>query len=149
MSACTTCGACCASFRVDFSVFETQSEGGSVPDGLWVPVTDLTARITTLTADLVRLDSRSFLSNLPVADRIEAELAGFEIERAAADHIVDRGRVGGEFVRRAEGVTDGEAEQGAAGAFDHFALFFWRKADISVWATSARALRSMTPRAKR
>ena len=44
-------------------------------------MTDLTARITTLTADLVRLDSRSFISNLPVADRIEAELAGFEIER--------------------------------------------------------------------
>lgn len=44
-------------------------------------MTDLTARITTLTADLVRLDSRSFLSNLAVADRIEAELAGFEIER--------------------------------------------------------------------
>ena len=39
-------------------------------------MTDLTARITTLTADLVRLDSRSFISNLPVADRIEAELAG-------------------------------------------------------------------------
>ncbi|MEZ5646826.1 MAG: YkgJ family cysteine cluster protein [Burkholderiaceae bacterium] len=45
MSACTTCGACCASFRVDFSVFETQSEGGCVPDSLWVPVTGHTARM--------------------------------------------------------------------------------------------------------
>ncbi|MFY9185149.1 YkgJ family cysteine cluster protein [Limnohabitans sp.] len=45
MSACLSCGACCASFRVDFSVFETQSEGGSVPDGLWVPVTDSTSRM--------------------------------------------------------------------------------------------------------
>jgi Fe-S-cluster containining protein len=45
MSACTTCGACCASFRVDFSVFETQEHGGSVPDGLWVEVTDQTARL--------------------------------------------------------------------------------------------------------
>jgi Fe-S-cluster containining protein len=45
VSACTTCGACCASFRVDFSVFETQSEGGSVPDGLWVPVTDGISRM--------------------------------------------------------------------------------------------------------
>ncbi len=26
-------------------MFETQSEGGSVPDGLWVPVTDHTARM--------------------------------------------------------------------------------------------------------
>ncbi|MBX9749558.1 MAG: M20/M25/M40 family metallo-hydrolase [Roseococcus sp.] len=34
-----------------------------------------------LAADLVRLDSRSHLSNLPVAERIEAELDGFEIER--------------------------------------------------------------------
>ena len=42
---CTSCGACCASFRVDFSVTETQSAGGSVPDGLWVPVTDHTARL--------------------------------------------------------------------------------------------------------
>ena len=45
MSACTSCGACCASFRVDFSVYETQSEGGSVPDGLWVPVTDNISRL--------------------------------------------------------------------------------------------------------
>ena len=45
MSACTTCGACCASFRVDFSVSETLSEGGSVPDGLWVPVTPGTCRM--------------------------------------------------------------------------------------------------------
>lgn len=45
MSACTVCGACCASFRVDFSMYETQSEGGSVPDGLWVPVTSGLARM--------------------------------------------------------------------------------------------------------
>lgn len=38
MSACTTCGACCASFRVDFSVCELQSQGGTVPDGLTVEV---------------------------------------------------------------------------------------------------------------
>lgn len=44
-------------------------------------MSDLTTRITDLTRDLVRLDSRSFVSNLPVADRIEAELTGFEIER--------------------------------------------------------------------
>ncbi len=42
---CTTCGACCASFRVDFSVMETQVEGGSVPDGLAVEVTAHTARM--------------------------------------------------------------------------------------------------------
>ncbi len=34
-----------------------------------------------LAADLVRIDSRSFISNLAVADRIEAELAGFTVER--------------------------------------------------------------------
>ena len=42
---------------------------------------DLTAQLTSLTRDLVRLDSRSFVSNLAVAERVEAELAGFEIER--------------------------------------------------------------------
>ena len=33
---CITCGACCASFRVDFAREELQSEGGCVPDGLTV-----------------------------------------------------------------------------------------------------------------
>lgn len=42
-----------------------------------MPLTDL----IPLAAALVRIDSRSFVSNLPVAERIEAELAGFEIER--------------------------------------------------------------------
>jgi acetylornithine deacetylase/succinyl-diaminopimelate desuccinylase-like protein len=37
--------------------------------------------LVTLAADLVRLDSRSSLSNLAVAERIEAELGGFEVER--------------------------------------------------------------------
>jgi hypothetical protein len=34
MSACTACGACCACFRVDFSVYEMQDMGGTVPSGL-------------------------------------------------------------------------------------------------------------------
>jgi Fe-S-cluster containining protein len=33
---CLRCGACCASFRVDFSAEELQSAGGCVPDGLTV-----------------------------------------------------------------------------------------------------------------
>ncbi len=41
----------------------------------------MTDHLTTLTRALVAIDSRSFLSNLPIADRIEAELAGFEVER--------------------------------------------------------------------
>ena len=44
-------------------------------------MTDPTMAIAALTRDLVALDSRGSLSNLPVADRIEPELAGFEIER--------------------------------------------------------------------
>lgn len=39
MSECTRCGACCASFRVDFSCFEVDDQGGSVPAGLAVAVT--------------------------------------------------------------------------------------------------------------
>ncbi|MBR0649176.1 M20 family metallopeptidase [Roseomonas terrae] len=42
---------------------------------------DDAAAVLRLAADLVAIDSRSSLSNLPVADRIEAELTGFEIER--------------------------------------------------------------------
>lgn len=37
--------------------------------------------LVRLAVDLVRIDSRSPLSNIPVADRIEAALEGFEIER--------------------------------------------------------------------
>jgi Fe-S-cluster containining protein len=45
MSNCTMCGACCASFRVDFSVHQTQDRGGQVPDGLTVDVTSTTCRM--------------------------------------------------------------------------------------------------------
>lgn len=44
-------------------------------------MTDHTSAVVALARDLVRLDSRSSVSNLAVADRIEAELSGFEIER--------------------------------------------------------------------
>jgi acetylornithine deacetylase len=44
-------------------------------------MTDLIASISELTRDLVKLDSRSSLSNIPVAGRIEPELHGFEVER--------------------------------------------------------------------
>ena len=42
---CLSCGACCVSFRVDFSVHETEDMGGSVPQGLVVEVTGHTARM--------------------------------------------------------------------------------------------------------
>jgi len=42
---------------------------------------DIVAAVTALTRELVMIDSRSFVSNLPVAERVEAALAGFEIER--------------------------------------------------------------------
>ncbi len=44
-------------------------------------MTDLTSEIADLTRDLVVIDSRSFVSNIAVADRIEPELTGFEVER--------------------------------------------------------------------
>jgi acetylornithine deacetylase len=44
-------------------------------------MTDDTTAIAELTRDLVALDSRSSVSNIRVADRIEPELHGFEIER--------------------------------------------------------------------
>lgn len=45
MSDCTACGACCASFRVDFSCHEMQDMGGTVPMGLAAEVTDSTWRM--------------------------------------------------------------------------------------------------------
>lgn len=45
MSACITCGACCVSFRVDFSVHELLSNGGTVPDGLTVELNNTLCRM--------------------------------------------------------------------------------------------------------
>lgn len=42
---------------------------------------DMSDPVLRLTAELVAIDSRSALSNLPIAERIEAELKGFEVER--------------------------------------------------------------------
>jgi len=42
---CRSCGACCAMFRVDFSVYETEAGGGAVPDGLTVDVNGSTCRM--------------------------------------------------------------------------------------------------------
>ncbi|MET0311170.1 MAG: YkgJ family cysteine cluster protein [Burkholderiaceae bacterium] len=42
---CLTCGACCASFRVDFSIHESEAMGGPVPEGLTVEVTAATRRM--------------------------------------------------------------------------------------------------------
>ena len=44
-------------------------------------MTETLERVTSLARDLVAIDSRSFVSNLPVAERLEAALAGFEVER--------------------------------------------------------------------
>ena len=37
--------------------------------------------VATLAQDLVRIDSRSSISNLPLAQRLERELSSFELER--------------------------------------------------------------------
>lgn len=42
---CLSCGACCAAYRVDFSAFELEDEGGCVPSGLAVEVTGNTWRM--------------------------------------------------------------------------------------------------------
>jgi uncharacterized protein len=45
MSVCQSCGACCANFRVDFSVYELDDMGGHVPAGLTVEVNGSTCRM--------------------------------------------------------------------------------------------------------
>lgn len=42
---CLSCGACCASFRVDFSIYEAEDNGGRVPQGLIEEVTRHTCRM--------------------------------------------------------------------------------------------------------
>jgi Fe-S-cluster containining protein len=42
---CLTCGACCASFRVDFAIEELDASGGTVPSGLAVEVNAVTCRM--------------------------------------------------------------------------------------------------------
>jgi uncharacterized protein len=42
---CLTCGACCASFRVDFAVYEMEEMGGRVPSGLAVELNGNTCRM--------------------------------------------------------------------------------------------------------
>lgn len=45
MSLCQSCGACCANFRVDFSVYELDELGGSVPSGLADQINGSTCRM--------------------------------------------------------------------------------------------------------
>ena len=45
MSGCLSCGACCACFRVDFSVHELDDQGGAVPAALAAEVTATTSRL--------------------------------------------------------------------------------------------------------
>ncbi|MBS0455465.1 MAG: YkgJ family cysteine cluster protein [Proteobacteria bacterium] len=45
MNPCQSCGACCACYRVDFSIHELQEHGGTVPDGLAVELNDSLARL--------------------------------------------------------------------------------------------------------
>jgi acetylornithine deacetylase len=52
-------------------------------------MTNYSRTVMELARDLVTIDSRSFVSNRPVADRIEAELSGFELERL--DYVDLRG----------------------------------------------------------
>jgi acetylornithine deacetylase len=67
-------------------------------------MSDPTIPVVDLTRDLVALDSRSFVSNLAVAERVEAALPGFDIERldyidpagvAKRALVAHRGPVGG------------------------------------------------------
>jgi len=50
---------------------------------------DLQTETVALARELIAIDSRSFVSNLPVAERVEAALSGFDIERI--DYADDAG----------------------------------------------------------
>lgn len=42
---CECCGACCASYRVDFATSESEAQGGGVPEGLALPLTATLCRL--------------------------------------------------------------------------------------------------------
>lgn len=42
---CECCGACCASYRVDFAAQESEAQGGRVPEGLALPLTATLCRL--------------------------------------------------------------------------------------------------------
>ena len=78
MSHCQQCGACCASYRVDFSVHELDDNGGKVPSGLAVEVNDAICRMRG--TDLVTTDVWTSMG-------VEAE--NEERRKAFADWCVD------------------------------------------------------------
>ena len=60
MSACLTCGACCASYRVEFAVYELDELGGSVPAALTEP-----ASLDELAADYAAIYLNNSLGASP------------------------------------------------------------------------------------
>jgi acetylornithine deacetylase len=66
-------------------------------------------RVTELARDLVRIDSRSFVSNCPLCERVEAELTGFELERL---DYTDRGGVAKRVLVAHRGPAGGVALSG-------------------------------------
>lgn len=92
---CQTCGACCASFRVDFAVYETQALGGTVPDGLVLEVNGSTCRMrgtdhvpircTALTGTVGQAVACSIYAWRPSPCR-EFEAGDYACEKARARH---------------------------------------------------------------
>ena len=89
---CTTCGACCAAFRVDFSVHERESLGGSVPDGLTVEVTDTVCRLRGTDHTPARCAALTGTIGLKVACAIYEWRPNPCREFAARDWACDRAR---------------------------------------------------------
>ena len=73
-------------------------------------MTDFLAEVTALARDLVAIDSRSFVSNIAVAERLEAALDGFEIERL--DYVDPAGIAKRCLVAHRGGATGGVAFSG-------------------------------------
>lgn len=73
-------------------------------------MTDTIDAVTALARDLVRIDSRSFVSNLAIAEAVEAALPGFTIERL--DYADDAGVAKRALVARRGAGTGGLAFSG-------------------------------------
>lgn len=97
MSHCTTCGACCASYRVDFAIQELESMGGTVPDGLTVEVSGATCRMRG--TDHVPIRCAALTGK--VGDRVAC---GIYEWRPAPCHELEKGSFGCEKARARHGL---------------------------------------------
>jgi Fe-S-cluster containining protein len=120
MSACESCGACCAFFRVDFSIYELQSMGGTVPDELTEEVNGNHARMCGTNAMPRRCDA----------------LTGTIGEQVGCSIYESRSTPCREFPEASEGCARARLSYGLAPLNNPFDALFGTTPAIDSWPTT-------------